>query len=189
MKKVYGNILKVVIICTVITFFCVELRFALDIFSIKKNSNNNGIKQENIILNSATINTAGLGKESEIQDLERLFSVFEIPRLIILNFTVVGIIIVYALLYFISWIIFNKNENKNKVIVALVLTGIASIIQIIFIFYWQQCLIPIGGSIKLSDLIADISEIISVSLTLIILFLNRSQIKETCTKNNIAGGN
>lgn len=185
MKKVYGDILKVVVICAIIAFVCVELALIPSFFS----ANNAGKSKLN---NSKATISSG----EELNDMQGWGVIFDsvsgtlskVAAAILLLFCIgaAGVIVLYVILYFISWKLFDKSENKNKVITSLVLMCIACFIQIIIIFEISQINI---SSFNLTLFIADISEIISVLLTLIILFLNRSKIKEVCTKNNIAGSN
>lgn len=185
MKKVYGDILKVVVICAIIAFVCVELALIPSFFS----ANNAGKSKLN---NSKATISSG----EELNDMQGWGVIFDsvsgtlskVAAAILLLFCIgaAGVIVLYVILYFISWKLFDKSENKNKVITSLVLTCIACFIQIIIIFEISQINI---SSFSLTLFIADISEIVSVLLTLIILFLNRSKIKEVCTKNSIAGSN
>lgn len=187
MKKVYGNILKVVIICAVITFLNVELTLFWGMVTPKNNSRNNIAKEK--------VTTSSIQERNEMDDIETFFDVsgelfyaigeelnlqgLGIVIMLVIGFVIALAIFIYVLLYLISWILFKKNENKSKVITALVLTGIACIIQIVLIYPLTNYAIS-GGSIQLPFLVADLSEIISVILTLIILFLNRNKIKEVC---------
>lgn len=176
MKKVYGDILKVVVICAIIAFVCVELALIPSFFS----ANNAGKSKLN---NSKATISSG----EELNDMQGWGVIFDsvsgtlskVAAAILLLFCIgaAGVIVLYVILYFISWKLFDKSENKNKVITSFVLTGIACIIQIIIIFEITQINM---SSFNVSFFIADISEIISVVMTLIILFLNRNKIKEEC---------
>ena len=115
-----------------------------------------------------------IGEELNLQGLG-------IVIMFVIGFVIAVVIFIYVLLYLISWILFKKNENKSKVITALVLTGISCIIQIVLIYSLTNSAIS-SDSIQLPFLIADLSAIISVVFTIIILVLNRSKIKEVYTK-------
>lgn len=189
MKKIYGNILKVVIICAVITFLGMEFTLFFDVVTSKNNSRNNISKEK--------VTTSSIQERNEMDDIEKLFDMsgelfyaigeelnlqgLGIVIMFVIGFVIAVVIFIYVLLYLISWILFKKNENKSKVITALVLTGISCIIQIVLIYSLTNSAIS-SDSIQLPFLIADLSAIISVVFTIIILVLNRSKIKEVYTK-------
>lgn len=181
MKKLYGDILKVVAICAIITFVCVELALVPSIFSAYNAGNSRLNDAKTTMSSSETLN--------DMQGWGVVYNgvsgtLGKVAAAILLLFCIVsaGAIILYVTLYFISWRLFNKSEDKNKAITSLVLTGIACFIQLVIIFEITKTNM---SSFNVSFLIADISEIISVILTLIIVFLNRNKIKEVCS-NKIA---
>lgn len=181
MRKLYGDILKVVAICAIITLVCVELALLPSIFSAYSAGNSRLKDAKTTMSSSETLNDMqgwGVVYNSVSGTLGK------VAAAILLVFCIVsaGAIVLYMTLYFISWRLFKKSEDKNNAITALVLTGIACVIQIVIIFEITKINM---SSFNVSFLIADISEIISVVLTLIILFLNRNKIKEVCS-NKIA---
>lgn len=166
MKKVYGNILKVVVICAIITLVCIELTFILgELLPVSKSGSS-------IINDAKTTVSSG----EELNDMQGWGIIFDsvggallaVAATIVLLFCIITALAIFAyiLLYFISWRILKKHENKNSVITSLVLTGIACIIQIVIIFNITEFLTS-GASIQLAFLVADISEIISVIFTII----------------------
>lgn len=174
MKKLYGDILKVVAICAIITFVCVELALVPSFFSAYNVGNSRLNDAKTTISSSETLNDMqgwGVVYNSVSGTLGK------VAAAILLLFCIVsaGAIILYVTLYFISWRLFNKSEDKNKAITVLVLTGIAYFIQLVIIIEITKINM---SSFNVSFLIADISEIISVILTIIILFLNRNKIKK-----------
>ncbi len=192
MIKVYSSILKISIVCAIITFLSIELTLVLGVVLPASNSGNTIIKDERITISSkenlsytqedeAILNGIGEFFSSIGEELHGLAFALLIEIVLIISFIIAFAIFVYVLLYFISWRLLKKEENKKKVISSFVLTGIACIIQITIIFFLTKFLTS-ESSIQLPFLIADISEIISVIFTITILVLNKSKIKEICSK-------
>ena len=96
----------------------------------------------------------------------------------ILCIVVAVTIFIYVFLYFVSWKNFKEKENKDKVISSLVLTSVAFVMQFVIIYYLSKYTLFNDTQILLAFLVADVSEIISVILTMIILIFNRKEIKK-----------
>lgn len=143
---------------------------------IVSEENQNNIQDDKDILNGMSEFFYTIGK-----DLHSLAFALLIEIVLITSFIIVLSIGIYLLLYFFAWRLLKKDENKKKVISSFVLTGIACIIQTAIIVFLTKILIS-GSSIQLSILITDLSEIISVIATITILGLNKSKIKEICSK-------
>lgn len=183
MKKMYGNILKVVIVCAIITLICVELALIPSVFSAYNTGNSRLNDAKTTMSSGETLNdTQGWGVI--YNGVSGTIGKVAAAILLLFCIVAVGAIALYLILYFISWRLFNKSEDKNKVITSLVLTIIAIVIQIVIICEISSFFIGKSlTSIEIPFLVADLSEIISIILTLIILFLNRNTIKEACYKN------
>lgn len=178
MKKIYGDILKIQIVCSIIAFLCIELTLVFEglLPSNAQRKYMLGYAKDKVLSGETLNDMEGYGVI--FNSIGGALHTFACIMMFILCIVVAVTIFIYVFLYFVSWKNFKEKENKDKVISSLVLTSVAFVMQFVIIYYLSKYTLFNDTQILLAFLVADISEIISVIFTMIILIFNRKEIKK-----------
>lgn len=174
MKKMYGQLFVIVLVCAIISTILVQIDFSKSISDARQRS------QESFQ------EARDLTSKDEVNDMEGYGAIFDwfqggfnkIAEIIMITISILSIIIVitYITLYLIAWSLFSKSESSKKCTASIMLVSVAVGIKAFYVFAAFQMLSNVF------IIIATMSEIISIVFTVIMYIINKDKIKEIYNK-------